>query len=96
MRRRDLRGVGPRRATRTVRHALDVVAHVASTAWRSLFGTAAALCGVAGLLLAFGRSADSYGFVLVAMLIATIATCAAVLALRVETDPDLYDLEVTP
>lgn len=96
MRRRDRRRTGPRRASRAVGHALDVVAHIASITWRSLFGTAAALCGVAGLLLAFGRSADSYGFVLVAMLVATIATCAAALALRVETDPDPFDLEVTP
>jgi hypothetical protein len=60
-----------------------------------LFGTAAALCVVAGLLLAVGRRADSYGFVLVAMLVASLATAAAVLALRVETDPDPYELEVT-
>jgi uncharacterized membrane protein len=96
VRQRDQRRTGPRRVSRAVGHAVDVVAHVASIAWRSLFGTAAALCAVAGLLLAFGRGADSYGFILVAMLVATIATCAAVLALRVETDPDPYDLEVTP
>jgi len=96
VRRPDRRRVRPRRDTQLVGHAVDVVAHVASIAWRSLFGTAAALCGVAGLLLAFGRGADSYGFLLVAMLVATIATSAAVLALRVETDPDPYDLEVTP
>ena len=96
MRRRDRRRAEPRRATRAVGHALDVVAHIASIAWRSLFVTASALCAVAGLLLAVGRRADSYGFVLIAMLVATVATCAAVLALRVETDPDPFDLEVTP
>lgn len=96
MRRRDRRGSGPRRVSRAVGHGLDVVAHVASISWRSLFGTAAALCAVSGLLLAVGRRADSYGFVLVAMLVATVATFAAVLALRVETSPDPFDLEVTP
>jgi len=51
---------------------------------------------VAGLMKAIGREADSYGFVLIAMVIATLATFTAILALRVETDPDPYDLEVTP
>ena len=76
--------------------AADTVAHLASIVWRSLFGTAAALCVVAGLMKAIGREADSYGFVLVAMVIATIATFTAILALRVETGADPYDLEVTP
>jgi len=82
--------------TRRLAVVADTVAHLASIVWRSMFGTAAALCVVAGLMKAIGREADSYGFVLIAMVIATLATFTAILALRVETDPDPYDLEVTP
>ena len=96
MARRERRRATPGRLVGSWHTAADVVAHLASTVWRSLFGTAAALCVVAGVLDAVGRTGDSYSFILIAALLAALATSAALLALRVETDPDPYDPEVTP
>ena len=71
---------------------LDVAVRPASIVWRSLFATAAAMCVVAGALHGLGRVNDAYALVLVAGALGAAGSLFGLLALRVETATDPYDI----
>jgi hypothetical protein len=77
-----------------VTRPLDWLGHAASVLWRSVFITAAALAGLAGLLHALGRVADAYSAMLVAGALGAVGTALGVVALRVEPDAAPSDAEV--
>jgi hypothetical protein len=81
------------RAGSVVTRPLDWAGHVGAVVWRSLFGTAAALCLAAGILHAIGRVDDAYAAMLVAGALGAVATFFGLLALRVEPDTTPIDAE---